>query len=86
MAVQALTTINELLYRPLCSPDATDILLLEIFQNGIGLFQLMEHLDSIEERYASLGRIYCDIQNIKCKIKYVFLATWRKQQSFYNYL
>lgn len=57
MAVQALTTINELLYRPLCSPDATDILLLEIFQNGIGLFQLMEHLDSIEERYASLGKI-----------------------------
>lgn len=52
MAVQALTTINELLYRPLCSPEATDTLLLEIFQNGVGLFQLMERLDSIEERYA----------------------------------
>lgn len=51
MAVQALTTINELLYRPLCSPNATDMLLLEIFQNGVGLFQLMERLDSIEERY-----------------------------------
>jgi len=52
MAVQALTTINELLYRPFCSPDATDTLLLEIFQNGVGLFQLMERLDSVEERYA----------------------------------
>lgn len=52
MAVQALTTINELLYRPLCSPDAADTLLLEIFQNGVGLFQLMERLDSVEERYA----------------------------------
>ncbi|KAL6260200.1 hypothetical protein P5V15_007735 [Pogonomyrmex californicus] len=51
MAVQALTTINELLYRPLCSPDATDTLLLEIFQNGVGLFQLMERLDSVEESY-----------------------------------
>ncbi|EZA61560.1 Exportin-6 [Ooceraea biroi] len=51
MAVQALTTINELLYRPLCSPEATDTLLLEIFQNGVGLFQLMERLDSIEESY-----------------------------------
>lgn len=53
MAVQALTTINELLYRPLCSPDATDTLLLEIFQNGVGLFQLIERLDSIEERYVT---------------------------------
>lgn len=64
MAVQALTTINELLYRPLCSPDATDTLLLEIFQNGIGLFQLMERLDSIEEKYGEfflLRKIYCDI-------------------------
>jgi hypothetical protein len=51
MAVQALTTINELLYRPLYSPEATDTLLLEIFQNGVGLFQLIERLDSIEERY-----------------------------------
>lgn len=51
MAVQALTTINELLYRPLCSHNATDTLLLEIFQNGIGLFQLMERLDSIDESY-----------------------------------
>ncbi|XP_020297915.1 exportin-6-B [Pseudomyrmex gracilis] len=49
MAVQALTTINELLYRPLCLPDATDTLLLEIFQNGVGLFQLIERLDSVEE-------------------------------------
>lgn len=51
MAVQALTTINELLYRPLCLPDAADTLLLEIFQNSIGLFQLIERLDSIEESY-----------------------------------
>lgn len=51
MAVQALTTINELLYRPLCSPNAADTLLLEIFQNGVNLFQLMERLDSIDERY-----------------------------------
>lgn len=54
MAVQALTTINELLYRPLCSPDVADTLLLEIFQHGINLFQLIERLDSIDERY--LGR------------------------------
>lgn len=53
VTVQALTTINELLYRPLCSPEATDTLLLEIFQNGVGLFQQMERLDSIEERYLS---------------------------------
>lgn len=51
MAVQAVTTINELLYRPLCSPDVTDRLLVEIFQNGITLFQLLERLDSINERY-----------------------------------
>ncbi|XP_024879338.1 exportin-6-like, partial [Temnothorax curvispinosus] len=50
MAVQALTTIHELLYRPF-SPDETDTLLLEIFQNGVGLFQLMERLDSVEESY-----------------------------------
>lgn len=50
MAVQAVTTINELLYRPLCSPDVTDRLLVEIFQNGITLFQFMERLDSIDER------------------------------------
>lgn len=51
MAVQAVTTINELLYRPLCSPDVTDRLLVEIFQNGVTLFQLLERLDSINERY-----------------------------------
>lgn len=51
MAVQAVTTINELLYRPLCSPNVTERLLLEIFQNGVNLFQLMERLDSIDESY-----------------------------------
>lgn len=51
MAVQAVTTINELLYRPLCSPDVTDRLLVEIFQNGVTLFQFLERLDSINERY-----------------------------------
>ncbi|XP_025155531.1 exportin-6 isoform X2 [Harpegnathos saltator] len=51
MAVQALTTINELLYRPLCLPNAADTLLLEIFQHGVNLFQLMERLDSIDESY-----------------------------------
>lgn len=55
MAVQALTTINELLYRPLCSPNAADTLLLEIFQHGVNLFQLMERLDSIDERYLTLN-------------------------------
>lgn len=50
MVVQAVTTINELLYRPLCSPNVTERLLLEIFQNGVNLFQLMERLDSIDER------------------------------------
>lgn len=58
MAVQALTTINELLYRPFCSPDATDTLLLEIFQNGVSLFQLMERLDSVEERYEPNTNVY----------------------------
>lgn len=62
MAVQALTTINELLYRPLCSHNATDTLLLEIFQNGIGLFQLMERLDSIDERYIQTAFI----ENLLC--------------------
>ncbi|KAG7209017.1 hypothetical protein KM043_015183 [Ampulex compressa] len=51
MTVQAVTTINELLYRPLCSPNVTDRLLLEIFQNGVTLFQIMERLDSIDESY-----------------------------------
>ncbi|XP_024220369.1 exportin-6-A isoform X1 [Bombus impatiens] len=51
MAVQAVTTINELLYRPLCSPDVTDRLLVEIFQNGVTLFQFLERLDSINESY-----------------------------------
>ena len=50
MAVQAMTTINELLYRP-CSPSVTDRLLLQIFQNAIEIFQFMERLDSIDERY-----------------------------------
>lgn len=49
MVVQAMTTINELLYRP-CSPNVTDTLLLKIFDNGITLFQIMERLDSIDER------------------------------------
>ncbi|XP_026671762.1 exportin-6-B isoform X2 [Ceratina calcarata] len=51
MSVQAVTTINELLYRPLCSPDVTDRLLVEIFQNGVTLFQLLERLDSVNESY-----------------------------------
>ncbi|XP_076289185.1 exportin ellipsoid body open isoform X2 [Lasioglossum baleicum] len=51
LAVQAVTTINELLYRPLYSPDVTDRLLVEIFQNGVTLFQYMERLDSIDESY-----------------------------------
>ncbi|XP_015438006.1 PREDICTED: exportin-6 [Dufourea novaeangliae] len=51
VAVQAVTTINELLYRPLFSPDVTDGLLVEIFQNGVTLFQYMERLDSIDESY-----------------------------------
>ncbi|XP_012256638.2 exportin-6 [Athalia rosae] len=50
IAVQALTTINELLYRP-CSPSATESLLLQIFQRGIELFQSMEHLESVDESY-----------------------------------
>ncbi|XP_046621831.1 exportin-6-A isoform X1 [Neodiprion virginianus] len=49
-AVQALTTINELLYRP-SSPSATESLLLQIFQRGIELFQSIEHLESIDESY-----------------------------------
>ncbi|XP_043273966.1 exportin-6 [Venturia canescens] len=50
MAVKAMSTVNELLYRP-CSPNITDRLLLQIFENGVGLFQLMERLDSIDESY-----------------------------------
>ncbi|KAK0179050.1 hypothetical protein PV327_007876 [Microctonus hyperodae] len=50
MVVQAMTTINELLYRP-CSPNVTDTLLLQIFNNGITLFQIMERLDAIDESY-----------------------------------
>ncbi|XP_066594212.1 exportin-6 [Prorops nasuta] len=50
-AIQAMTTINELLYRPLSSPTVSDRLLLQIFQNGIFLFQSMECLDSIDESY-----------------------------------
>ncbi|XP_015597326.1 exportin-6-B isoform X2 [Cephus cinctus] len=50
MAIQAMTTINELLYRP-CSPSATERLLLQIFQNGVALFQIMERLDAIDESY-----------------------------------
>ncbi|XP_012277726.1 exportin-6-A [Orussus abietinus] len=50
IAVQAVTTINELLYRP-CSPSVTERLLLQIFQNGITLFQCMERLDAIDESY-----------------------------------
>nr|XP_031828548.1 exportin-6-B isoform X2 [Nomia melanderi] len=51
LAVQAVTAINELLYRPLYSPNVTDRLLVEIFQNGVGLFQYMERLDSTDESY-----------------------------------
>lgn len=50
MAVQAMTTINELLYRP-CSLSVTDRLLLQIFENGVALFQFMERLDTIDESY-----------------------------------
>lgn len=57
MAVQAVTTINELLYRPLCAPDVTDTLLVEIFRHGVTLFQLMERLDSVNERYLILRLI-----------------------------
>lgn len=49
MVIQAMTTINELLYRP-CSPSITDTLLLQIFNNAVTLFQIMERLDSIDER------------------------------------
>lgn len=50
MAIQAMTTINELLYRP-CSKNIDDNYLLYIFNNGIKLFQLMEKIDTIDERY-----------------------------------
>ncbi|XP_063983905.1 exportin-6 isoform X2 [Diachasmimorpha longicaudata] len=50
MVVQAMTTINELLYRP-CSPSTSETLLLQIFDNGVTLFQVMERLDSIDESY-----------------------------------
>ncbi|XP_011308703.1 exportin-6 [Fopius arisanus] len=50
MVVQAMTTINELLYRP-CSPSTTETLLLQIFDHGVTLFQIMERLDSIDESY-----------------------------------
>lgn len=49
MAVQAMTTINELLYRP-CLPGVTDRLLLQIFENAVGLFQYTERLDPVDER------------------------------------
>lgn len=49
-AVQAMTTINELLYRP-CSPSVTDRLLLQIFHKAIEIFQSMERLDTIDESY-----------------------------------
>lgn len=50
MVVQAMTTINELLYRS-CSPSVTDRLLLQIFHKAIEIFQAMERLDTIDERY-----------------------------------
>ena len=49
MAVQAMTTINELLYRP-CLPCVTNSLPLQVFQNAIEIFQFMERLDSIDEK------------------------------------
>lgn len=78
MAVQALTTINELLYRPLCSPNAADTLLLEIFQNGVNLFQLMERLDSIDERYSyTIAKNLLLVFPIREK-DVLFLAIWRR--------
>ncbi|KAH0561394.1 hypothetical protein KQX54_016533 [Cotesia glomerata] len=50
MVIQAMTTINELLYRP-CSPSITETLLLQIFNNAVALFQIMERLDSVDESY-----------------------------------
>lgn len=67
MAVQAVTTINELLYRPLCFPDITDRLLVEIFQNGVTLFQLLERLDSVNERYRVI--YFTNIRNLILHLK-----------------
>ncbi|XP_034945488.1 exportin-6 isoform X2 [Chelonus insularis] len=50
IVVQAMTTINELLYRP-CSLNVTDALLLQIFNNAMGLFQVIDRLETINESY-----------------------------------
>ncbi|XP_043495290.1 exportin-6-A [Polistes fuscatus] len=55
MAVQAVTTINELLYRPLHIPNVKKSLLLDIFTNGINIFQHVGRLDSVDESY--MGKI-----------------------------
>ncbi|KAI4499252.1 hypothetical protein M0802_005512 [Mischocyttarus mexicanus] len=55
MAVQAVTTINELLYRPLHNPNVKKSLLLDIFTNGINIFQQVGRLDSVDESY--MGKI-----------------------------